>query len=106
MLQGEDGSSTVWDHKEDELERAIFGRRASDSVHGEGGEDYVAHSSVSIVQDGTLSEHLESESFAGWGRYTERPQGAGSRENPVHSTSQSLQKDAQSAAVTEVTSLF
>ena len=50
MLQGEDGSSTVSDHKEDELERAVFGRRASDSVHGEGSEDYVGHPSDQLCR--------------------------------------------------------
>lgn len=106
MLRGEDGSLTVWDHKGDELERAIFGSRDSDSVHGEGSGEHVAHFSVPSLQEDTLSEHPESENSEDGEDDTGRPQGAGSSENLVQSTSQSLQKNTQSAAATELTRLL
>ena len=106
MLQGKDGSLTVWDHQGDEPERAIFGRCDSDSVHGEESDDHVAHSSVPSLQEDTLSEHSESKKSQDGEDDTDRRQGAGSSEDPVHSTSQSLQKNTQSAAVTELTRLL
>ena len=107
MLQGEDGSLTVWNQKEDELETLLLnGICDFDSVEKAESDEHVIHSSTPSVQLNTLNESSKSVSLEDQEDDTGDPSGAGGRGNLVHSTSQSSQKNTQSIAVTKLTRLL